>query len=1053
MNHPPANQFDPDPNTGVIAWFARNSVAANLLMIFIMVAGFATANFTLRKQMFPQIEFNTIIINAAYPGAAPKDVEENIAIRVEEALTDIQGLERVVTFSRRNSFSARIRVDEDYEVQDVLDEIKVQIDGIPSFPDDMERPIITAAKYRQEVIYMSLHGEMSNQAIKDLGEEIYQDLQELPLINVSEYFSGLNYEIGIEVPKEKLREYGLSLQDVANAVRRHSVNMSAGQIKAKDGYISVRAENQAYRGDEFSSIPVITENDGSQVLLSDIAVINDGFTDGIQYSKFNGNNARTFFIGASANQDITEIAAAVHEFVETKNLELPPGVELTPWIDLTYYLNGRLNMMLKNLVFGGILVFFMLALFLKLRLAFWVMLGLPVAFFGTLLFMPWVNVTINVASLFGFIMVLGIVVDDAIVIGESVNTEIEQKGHSVENVIKGAKRVAVPATFGVLTTIAAFLPMVFASGGDAAMSQAIGWVVIFCLLFSLVESKLILPAHLVSMKDTPAKSDNKLNRFRAKMDSGLKRFIERRYRPWLATALAFRYTVIAGFIALILVSVGLFQGQFIRMIGFPKVPHDFPRITVEMHSTSPESDTLNAALAIEDMLLTVDKQLEAQYGNGMIAYYNVDLRSRTTANLTVKLVDPEIRPIDTFELASIWRENLPPLPGMKNLSIQDSIAGGDSEDGDVAFRLVGRDYETLESAVEDMKYRMQSYAGVGEVNDSRDSTTKEVQFTLKPLALSMGYSVADIASQMNASLYGLEAQRILRNAEEIKVMVRYPEIQRDSLGHVGRILIRHPSGAETPLSELAEIHIVDGVNQIRREDSKRTIGIWANVEKEVITPLELKTELEKDLFPQIESQYAGVKVEVAGNLKREIERNSDQTRDLILTLMAIYILLAIPLKSYAKPLIIMSVIPFGVIGAMIGHLIFGLNMSSLSIFGVIAAAGVVINDSLVMVDYITKASQQRHLSIVDAVVEAGSRRFRAIILTSLTTFFGLIPIIFEPSLQAKIVIPMAISLAFGVLFATFVTLLLIPCLYVVGKDIKDGIRALYGQLISSAKTS
>ena len=1028
-------KYEIDTQTGIIAWFTRNHVAANLLMVFIVIGGLATA-FSLKKQMFPQFQINTITINAAYPGAAPADVEENITQRIEDVLEGIQGLERVVTISRRNSFFAYIVVEDHYDVQDVLDEIKVQVDGIARFPEGMERPIITAQKYTQEVAYLSLSGDISDKELKDLGEEVYSDLQLIPQVNTSEFFGGLNYEISIEVSKDKLREYNLSFQDIANAVRRHSTNQSAGQIKAADGIITLRAESQAYRGNEFEKIPVLTQADGSQVFVSDIALVTDGFEEGILYSRHNGKNARNFFVGASEEQSITDIAKVVKEFVDEKNKTLPEGVELSVWVDLTYYLEGRLNMMLKNMVFGGILVFLMLALFLKIRLAFWVMLGLPIAFFGALLFMPapWIDVTINVTSLFGFIMVLGIVVDDAIVIGESIGTEIEERGHSIDNVIRGAKRVAMPATFGVLTTIAAFSPMVLATGPDAAISQSIGWVVVLCLLFSLVESKLILPAHLATMKDRPENPNNPLQRLRSSVDKGMRRLINKQYVPRLESAIEFRYFIIAIFIVIVMVSIGLFNGGVIRSVGAPKIPHDFPKINLEMNSSAHESQTREAVHLLERLIEDVEVELENEFGQRMIEQLFVRIENRTEAEITARLVAPELRPIDTFALADRWREALPPLPGKKLLTINDRIFSNNREDGDVAFRFSAQTYPELERAVSKLKSQLEAIDGVDDVNDSRDENVKEVQFELYPHAYSLGLTVADVASQMAFSLYGLEAQRILRNNEEIKVMVRYPLSQRNSVGDVENLLIRTPSGAEVTLGSIAEVKLVDALTQIRREGGRRTITVWANVNKEKISTFEVYQELRNNILPEVRATVPSFSMVVSGRFKDELESNQNQVRDLVITLMVIFILLAIPLKSYFQPLIIMSVIPFGVIGAMFGHLILGMDMSSLSYFGVIAAAGVVINDSLVMVDYINKA-RLSGISIEKAVVYAGSRRFRAIILTSLTTFIGLIPIILETSLQAKIVIPMAVSLAFGVLFATIVTLILIPCLYVVGSDI------------------
>ena len=529
-----------DTNKGIIAWFTRNPVAANLLMIIILVGGLFTA-MTIRKQMFPQFESSWMSIQVAYPGAAAQEVEEGITMKIEDSLEGMQGIERHITYSNRGFSQSWIRIDESYDSKEVLDEVKMQIDSISTFPDGMERPIVAKEKYRQEVMFLSLHGPLSQRELKDLGSKIHDELLALPGVNIAEYYSGLRYEIGIEISPDRLREYGLTFRDVSNAVRASSANMSAGQI---------RAENQAYRGKEFEKLPLVSLADGSQVLLGDVATVNDGFQEGIQFSKFNGDNSRTFFIGASEDQDITKVAATINEYLAKKADELPDNVVLESFVDMTYYLEGRLNMMIENLLWGGLLVILSLALFLRIKLAFWVMMGLPVSFLGALLFMPLggLDITINIMSLFAFILVLGIVVDDDIVIGESAHSEIEKHGLSTENVIRGVKRVAVPATFGVLTTIAAFLPMLLDTGPEAAVSKSIGGVIILCLIFSLIESKLILPAHLAKMKLKPHNPKNPLHRMREGLDGGLKRFIDNSYRPMIRKFIDFRYPVIFGFV-------------------------------------------------------------------------------------------------------------------------------------------------------------------------------------------------------------------------------------------------------------------------------------------------------------------------------------------------------------------------------------------------------------------------------------------------------------------------------------------------------------------------
>jgi multidrug efflux pump subunit AcrB len=1026
-----------DSKKGIIAWFARNSVAANLLMIFIIVGGALTA-LTINKQMFPQFKIHWLSYSVPYPGAAPQEVEEGITIKIEEALETVQGLKRVITYSSRNLSNGWIEVDENYDPQVVLEEVKGQIDSISSFPEGIERPVIQREKFRQEVMYISLYGEMSYRELKELGRKIHDEIQQLPLINVSEFFSGLAYEISIEVSKDKLREYGLSFQDVANAVRNSSRNMSAGQIRAENGYINLRVESQAYRGFEFENIPVITLADGSKILLGDIATINDGFTEGLQYSKFNGENSVTIFVGAADNQSITDVAKVINKFVEDKQQVLPKSVKLETWVDMTYYLQGRLDMMLSNMISGGVLVLLMLALFLRVRLAFWVMMGLPVAFLGTLLMMPmeFVNVTINITSLFGFILVLGIVVDDAIVIGESAHAEIEEKGHTLENVIVGVKRVAMPATFGVLTTIAAFMPLLLEDGQGSAFGHAIGYVVVFCLIFSLIESKLILPAHIAHMKPKVFNPRNPIDRIRRAVDNGLRAFINNSYRPALVKFIKYRWAVLMFFISILLLSAGLFRGEIVRFIGQPKIPHDFPRIQIEMSVDSSEKATLATLKKVENIIYQVDKSVISDHGQSMISDMQVDMRSRTNGQIMVKLVEPELRVINTFELAELWRKAIPSLPGVKTLTISDNLFGGGREDGDISFRLESQNDQQLLLAAQELKAKLNSLKGVGDVNDSRQTSAKEVQFTLKPLAYSMGLTLSNIASQVSYSFYGLEAQRILRDGEEVKVMVRYPHEQRNSIGQVDDVMIKAPNGAELPLSELADITVTDGVTRVRRENGNRTINVWASVDADKVEPFKVTKDVRDNFVPKLLRKYPLVKSQVSGRIQEEMEGVAKQMRDFAISLMVIFSLLAIPLKSYTQPLMIMTVIPFGVVGAVIGHLLLGMDLNLFSMFGIVAAAGVVVNDSLVMVDYVNQA-KRAGANTTDAVIAAGCNRFRAIMLTSLTTFIGLVPIMTETSTQALIVIPMAVSLAFGVLFATVVTLVLMPSLYIIFADINQ----------------
>ncbi|EAT12115.1 efflux RND transporter permease subunit [Bermanella marisrubri] len=1029
--------IDPPQQKGIIAWFASNPVAANLLMIFIIIGGLFSA-LTIQKQMFPQLEFNWISINVAYPGAGPQEVEIGITEKVEESLQGVQGIDRLITYSYRNLSQAWIKVDDDFDTREVLDEVKVNVEGIQTLPDRAERPLIIQEKYTQEVMYIALYGELPFAKIKQLGEEIHTEIQDLPIVQVSEYFSGPDYEISIELSRDKIREYDLSFSEVADRIQRFSANLSAGEIRTDNGYIGIRVENQGYNQLDFERIPLRTNPDGSQLFVADVAEVKDGFTEGLRYGKFNGQEAVIIFIGASNNQSTPDVAKAVKKYIADKQSELPPTMKLESWVDLTYYLEGRLDMMMENMWTAAILVFIMLALFLRLKLAMWVMVGLPVCFLGTLMLMPisMIDVTISLTSLFGFILVLGIVVDDAIVIGESVHTQVEKHGQSLQSVVSGAQKVAMPATFGVLTTVAAFLPMLFGDGPEAAIAKSIGVVVILCLLFSLVESKFILPAHLASMKPKDKTKKSRIYQIQDKVDTSLKNFIDNRYAPALGQSIKHRYIVLASFLALLLITIGLVRGDFVKVIGTPKVPHDFPEIMLTMTPDTGEQATLNAALAIERMIKQEDQRIQDEFGQSMIRSLYVELSSRTEAKLMITLVEPEQRVMDTFALSDRWRKHMPSISGLKSLKINDQIMGGQREDGDISFQLMGKNEETLSKAKQALKDKLNSIKGVGDVNDSEQSNRQEIQLELKPIAYSLSLDLATVASQVNSSFYGLEVQRILRDGEEVKVMVRYPKNQRSDIGHVAKTMIRLPNGAEVPLSEIANLTITTSKEAIRREDGQPTTNVWASVNSAIAEPQKIAKDIEDNFIPELTEKYPDVSSNLAGKIQDELDSQTEQLRNFVLSMLIVYALLAIPLRSYAQPLMIMSVIPFSILGAIYGHIILGMDVSSFSLFGIIAAAGVVINDSLVMVDYINKAKDSG-MKVLDAVMEAGQKRFRAILLTSLTTFIGLTPIMLETSLQAKIVIPMAVSLAFGVLFATVITLIMIPCLYMMGEDIQQ----------------
>ena len=1036
--------------TGLIAFFANNSVAANLMMMFIIVMGLWNYK-TIQRQMFPNIEFNYINVSAVYRGASPQEIEQSIIIKMEEALKDITEIKESTSRVRRGSGSISLEIDPGKDLSEVLDKVKARIDSIANFPADMEPPNISQIEFQQEVIAMALVGDLPISELKPLAKQIEDELRALQNVSLVE-LEAPDDEIAIEINPETLRKYNLSIADVTQAIRRFSTDISAGQLRTESGIVAVRVENQLYSGDEFRKIPVKIGNNGGKVLLEDVADIKDGFTEGERYFKYSGVNAMSLDVKATKDQSTVPIAESVQSYVEARNKTLPQGLELKILVDMTFYLNSRLDMMLKNLFQGALLVALMLTIFLRFRLAFWVMLGLPVCFLGAIMMMPVFGVTINVLSLFAFIMVLGIVVDDAIVIGEAAYTEIEEKGGGVESVVRGAKKVATPATFGVLTTIAVFAPTLFASGPQAAFFTNISIIVILCLVFSLIESKWILPAHLAHMKFTPIKETS----WRARFNKRFFGFVNGPYKNFITRCIEWRWFVFATFIAILILSTGLIQGDYVRTVLTPKVASDFPGINIKMNDNVSDETTLNALKTIESMVYAVDENIVTEYGSSMMKDIMVFNQGRTAARILVSLVDEEKRHFDAFELARRWRADMPVIPGMKSITIQDNLmgGGGGGGDGEFGFMLFGADIELLNAAGREFISMLQQQEGLFDISSSIDPASKEIQIDLLPVAYDLGLDLSNIANQVGASFFGGEAQRIIRDGEEVRVMVRYPKLTRERFSELKYAVITTPQGQEVMLGDVVTLTETPGINYIRREEGYRSVYIYGSIDEEVVEPNTIIKQVEENLLPQLKSNFPGVKSELGGSIEEEQAQESEFVTFLIAGLLMIYILLAIPLKSYGQPLIIMSVIPFSFTGAIWGHFIFGIDLSILSLFGLIAAAGVVINDSLVMTDFINQRRKQGH-AILAAVTEAGCARFRAITLTSITTFVGVLPIMFETSTQAKIVIPMAVALGFAILYATFVTLILVPCLYMILEDLKAKFVwffGLFGKLFKRNET-
>jgi multidrug efflux pump subunit AcrB len=1025
------------PYAGLISWFARNAVAANLLMVILLAGGLYTV-FTIKKEIQPRIETNFVTINVPFLGATPADAEEGVVIKIEEAIQDIEGIEEIISTAGRGFGRVNVEVHADYEVTEVMDEIKNRVDAISTFPENTEKPIISRTQFQQQVVMLTVFGDVTERTLKEYAKQVRNEVVTLPGVTRAEILGSRPYEISIEVSEFTLQEYGLTLAEVAQAIRRGSLDLSAGAIRSEAGDILVRTKGQAYVGRDFEDIVVRTNPDGTRVLLKDVAHIRDEFVETDRYAEYNGKPAITIRVMSVGNQSELDISARVHEYVDRKVASLPEQVSMAAWADVSYYLKGRLDMMIKNLIMGAALVFLTLALFLRLKLAFWVMVGLPIAFMGAFFVMPTVDVTVNMLSLFGFILVLGIVVDDAIVIGESAYTNMRAKGHSVDNIVEGVLRVAVPATFGVLTTIAAFLPILLVTGISGQFFAAIGWVVILCLTFSLIESKLILPAHLAHMKVKHYEKDthNVFIRFQRFFSEGLHHVIDDHYAPFLSKAIEHRYLTLSVFVSMLILSIGLLAGGVLRFVFFPDLTSDFLRVELVMAEGTPPEKTHDALRQIQDALWTLDRKVSEEQGlepgavvTSVMAFANSD----TSGEIITELVKENDDVIEGPEVLRRWREEVGTIPGVKTLGFEGATGPGGG--AAVSLQLIGTNIDEVGRAASDLEHRIRQYEGVYDVRNSYERGLPEIKLNIKPEAEALGLTLVDLARQVRAGFYGEEVQRVQRGQDEVKVMVRFPRDERDSVGYLDNMRIRTPGGGQVPFHAVAEVELTESPTTIQRFDRERAVQISAEVDKENYEPGKITADILSKELPEVLAGHPGVRHRLSGASQSQQEVTHDLVKGALFALFLIYALMAIPLRSYAQPLIIMSVIPFGTIGALVGHLLLDIQVSMMSFFGIIALAGVVVNDSLILVDFVNR-ERRMGVPMAQAVTDAARKRFRAILLTSLTTFFGLIPIVLETSLQAQIVIPMAASLAFGILFATVITLFLIPSLYLILDDFK-----------------
>lgn len=1055
----------------VIAWFAENHVAANLLMMLLVVGGIASLP-RINQKSFPDINVEVISIRVPFLGAAPEEVETGVCVRVEEAIQATQGIKEITSTASEGNCGVSARLLSGYPVDRALSEIKNAVDSITTFPEETEKPIVSHFTIQRNAIQLALHGDVSERSLKVYGERTRDAISALPDVTQVSLESVRPYEISIEVPEESLRRHGITFDDVVRAVRRGSLDRPGGSIKTTSGEVLLRTKGQAYRGEEFEKLVLLTRPDGTRLLLGDVARVVDGFDENDQWARFDGESAVMVQVFRVGDQKVLDLVESVKAWVAESQGAYPEGLGLTVWRDGAQVLRDRLDILIRNGRSGFILVFVMLALFLRLRLAFWVAIGVPIAFIGALALFPPTGISIDVISLFAFILVLGLLVDDAIVVGENVHRHQEKGEGALGASIRGAQEVATPVIFGVLTTVAAFLPLITAPGPMGQVFRAIGLVVVFCLFLSLVESQLILPAHLGHMKiddddDGEPEPGGGISavwkRTQYWFSHSLQNLAKRAYRPLLVRALEWRYATLAAGVAVLLVTVAFIGTGRMKFNFFPAVEADYVSARLTMPFGTPVEDTTRAIRQIEQAAWQLKQELDAEVsfeGESVVRHVFAVTGSHPSLSdgpprlggatpgsshmgeVSIELIGGDVRPISAKRVADRWRELTPAIPATEELVFASSLfSAGDP----INIKLKSANVDQLIQASDRLKARLATYPGVFDITDTFREGKAEIKLDLLPSAEPLGLTLDDLSRQVRQAFYGEEAQRVQRGRDDVRVMVRYPVEQRRSLDDLENLRIRTPDGGEVPFYAVARADRGRGYASIRRDDRQRVIGVIADVDLTETTPNAVVADVTSEFLPALLADYPGMSHEFGGEQEEQQKTVRGVVRTYGFALILIYALLAIPLRSYGQPLLIMAVIPFGLVGAVAGHFLMGFfndavkNLSMMSLFGVVALSGVVVNSSLVLVHYINTCREEGE-PLREAVRMAGEARFRPIVLTSITTFAGLTPLLLEGSVSAQFLIPMAVSLAFGVVFASVISLFLVPSAYVILEDLKALVR-------------
>jgi len=1048
-----------------IAWFAGNRVAANVLVLLVCAAGLLALP-RIEQESFARVSMGVITISVPYPGATPEEISESVCVRIEEAIQDVEGVKRLTSTAREDLGMIAAELERGADSREVLDRISARVEALDTLPDESKRPVVEEVHSWSNAIDVAVSGSADERTLRRLAEQVRDELAELPGVGQTRLTGARPYEISIEVSEERLRRHGLRFDDVVRAVRSSSLDLPGGSLQTAGGEILLRARGQAHHGTEFEDLVVLSHPDGTRLYLRDVATVIDGFAETDQRSRFDGRPAVLVHVLRGENGRLVEIARDVESWMRDARGRMPPGVDLTAWQDLSRDLESRQQLLLRNGLQGLVLVLVSLALFLRLRMAFWVSAGIAFTFLGALAVMPWLDTSMNMLSSLGFLVALGLVADDAIVIAERVAVHRDQGLGPLEAAVRGAREIAVPVVIAAVTTMVAMTPMLFLPGIAGEQMRGVPIIVIACLLFSLLEALLILPAHLAH--GSVAAPGPWLDRIAGivrhtqdRVSEGLEWFVRRIYRPALDAAIEARWLTLSISIVVFALSISLVAGGWIRTRFLPPTESDYVTAILTLPYGTPAAVTTREAGKLEASALRLRDELAAERPDvdaGIVRHVLTSIGEQPVnmvlnflsplswssfsgahlAEVGLELAPSELRHRSAREIGDRWRELTEPIPGAEKLVFSSAVF---STGNPVNVRLAGSDPQVLESAARTLAKRLHDIAGVRDIGDSHQRGSEEIRLNVRPEAEALGVSLADLARQIRQGFHGEEVQRIQRGRDDVAVVVRYPADERRSLGDLERSFVRTMSGEALPFSAVAEIERGRGYAQIQRANRKRTIDVTADIDTELTSADAVLLSLSSYVLPELLADHPGVSFSFEGQARQQEEFDGTFGRFLLLELIAIFALLAFPLRSYTQPILILLAVPFGVTGAILGHAIIGLDFTSFALVGIMGLSGVVVNDTLVLI-HAVNGLRSTGRTLDEAVREACVMRFRPILATTLTTSLGLSPILMERATQAEWIKPMAVSIAFGELFSTALILLVVPAAQLALADLETQWRRL-----------